>query len=105
MDNSIDIIPAGLVLKDKEAHAIELIASGSDVHFAEIMSGLRSGSINAAGAKAREAHNTGRKVSDFGKALLALKAAPMPVSPDRRFSGDCRRSSRCFPSRCPRLRL
>ncbi|MDG2011752.1 MAG: hypothetical protein P8K76_18485 [Candidatus Binatia bacterium] len=75
MDHSIDIIPAGLVLKDKEAHAIELIASGSDVHFAEIMSGLRSGSINAAGAKAREAHNTGRKVSDFGKALLALKAA------------------------------
>ena len=75
MDNSsINIIPSGLVLKDKEAHAIELIASGSDVHFAEIMSGLRSGSINAAGAKAREAHNAGRKVSDFGKALLALKA-------------------------------
>ena len=75
MDNSANIIPSGLVLKDKEAHAIELIASGSDVHFAEIMSGLRSGSINAAGAKAREAHNAGRKVSDFGKALLALKAA------------------------------
>ena len=76
MENSaLNIIPSGLVLKDKEAHAIELIASGSDVHFAEIMSGLRSGSINAAGAKAREAHNTGRKVSDFGKALLALKAA------------------------------
>ena len=75
MDNSINIIPSGLVLKDKEAHAIELIASGSDVHFAEIMSGLRSGSINAAGAKAREAPNAGRKVSDFDKALLALKAA------------------------------
>ena len=75
MDSSIDIIPSGLVLKEKERKAIELIASGSEVHFAEIMSGLRSGSINAAGAKAREAHNAGRKVSDFGKALLALKAA------------------------------
>ena len=76
MENSaLNIIPSGLVLNEKQAHAIELIASGSDVHFAEIMSGLRSGSINAAGAKAREAHNAGRKVSDFGKALLALKAA------------------------------
>ena len=74
MDSTLDIIPSGLVLKEKERKAIELIASGSDVHFAEIMSGLRSGSINAAGAKAREAHNAGRKVSDFGKALLALKA-------------------------------
>ena len=75
MDSTVDIIPSGAVLKEKERKGIELIASGSDVHFAEIMSGLRSGSINAAGAKAREAHNAGRKVSDFGKALLALKAA------------------------------
>ena len=73
--SALNIIPSGLVLKEKERKAIELIASGSDVHFAEIMSGLRSGSIIAAGAKAREAHNAGRKVSDFGKALLVLKAA------------------------------
>ena len=52
MENSaLNIIPSGLVLKDKEAHAIELIASGSDVHFAEINSGLCSGSINADAAE------------------------------------------------------
>ena len=67
--------PSKIILKPRQRHFLDLVIGGAPVQSAEMLAGLRAGSVHAAAERAREARSQGRKPDAFGEALLLVEAA------------------------------